>query len=69
VVSPRRVIDGYLERHQEELGSVEKRIFGSAGIQDAVLFNYWTFLLGQLSGLGSVSNIQNVQKILLFIDA
>ena len=48
---------------------MEKRIFGSAGIQDAVLFNYWTFLLGQLSGLGSVSNIQNVQKILLFIDA
>jgi hypothetical protein len=36
---------------------------------DASLLNCWTFLLGRLSGLGSVSNIQNVLKILLFTDA
>jgi hypothetical protein len=38
-------------------------------IQDAGLLNCWNFLLGRLSGLGSVSNIQNAQKILLFTDA
>jgi hypothetical protein len=66
---PRRVIDGYWEPRQEEWGLWKKWILGSARIQDAGLLNCWTFLLGWLSGLGSVSNIQNLLKILLFTDA